>query len=152
MNLAPMDTTVVRYPGVDTMDRGYSALVMEENDILREKIAGLISRRPNVGLVAQISSRKRIKNAVDALKPDIIFADVAFARANEQIFNEIRLTSGGVRIVLYTSENGKEYQDQARRLGACMLTDVLRIQETIDDLFREPRTLLEGILTSGGIQ
>lgn len=141
-----------KYEGVLDMARGYTVLVIEESDILREKIAGLISRQQRVDLVAQVSSRERLAGALAVMTPDIVFADVAFARFARFHFQNLQIRNPNIKIVLYTSENGHEYQQQARDLGADILTDTLRIQDAIRVLFHMPGPLDQSILVPGGRQ
>ena len=118
--------------GDNPTDRGYSILVVEENNILREKLAGLLSRRGNVELVTQMSNSDHLFSAACTLRPDMIVADAALARTNRRLICRIKQEMPGTCVILYSSSDLSDCQDQFQGLGIAAFTDTLNIQETVD--------------------
>lgn len=93
--------------------KNLKVVLIEENDMLREKIAGLISRMENVMLVCQANSVCGMKGVVEGIKPDVLLVEESCIFCNEDELNSMKEQVVGLNLVLMVEDNG----DNLHRCG-----------------------------------
>lgn len=114
-------------------------LVVEPNDILREKVSGILSRMKNVRMVTQISSCDELVHAAMTTAPDMIFIDLKLALIGKHHIAEIRESHPDVEFHIMAEHDSGPY----RIAAACIVPQRLVIKERIEDE-------IEGILSAAG--
>lgn len=76
-------------------------LLIEDNRILRESIASMFKKRPDMHVVGNISSNENITQRIDELKPDILLIDIILVNQNYlQIVKLIREKFQKIEIIV----------------------------------------------------
>lgn len=76
-------------------------LIIEDNRILRESIASMFKKRPDMHVVGNISSNENITRRIDELKPDILLIDIILVNQNYlQIVKLIREKFQKIEIIV----------------------------------------------------
>lgn len=76
-------------------------LIIEDNRILRESIASMFKKRPDMHVVGNISSNENITQRIDELKPDILLIDIILVNQNYlQIVKLIREKFQKIEIIV----------------------------------------------------
>lgn len=121
------------------MDRRFKVLVAEENDILREKIAGLISRQKDVLVVMQVSGQEAMIEAALEGSPDLILADIRLAGPAAAALEDLRKTVRGAKLYLLSDFDGTQYEKAAAQAGADGLLQKRLLEEKIPLILDELR-------------
>lgn len=110
----------------------YIALVIEENDVLREKIAGLLSREPNIGLVAQLKSPEAfIGDMSKIFNPDLIVMRIRKSFLEPGFIDSFKIGNPGREVMLFTEGMEEEYQAAAQRAGADIITGIDMLTQSV---------------------
>lgn len=76
-------------------------LLIEDNRILRESIASMFKKRPDMHVVGNISSNENITRRIDELKPDILLIDIILVNQNSlQLVKSIREKFQKIEIIV----------------------------------------------------
>jgi len=76
-------------------------MFIEDNRILRENIASMFKKRPDMHVVGNISSVEKILQRIDELKPDIILIDLILANQDSlQLVKLIRKQFQEIKIIV----------------------------------------------------
>lgn len=107
-------------------------LIVEKRDLLREKIAGILSREDDITMVIQVSSYSKLQNVLGETVPDMVIGN--FFEFNK-FCKETGITAGDLcldaSILLYTDETWLLNQIKANRLDEQKFVDVRNIQEEV---------------------
>jgi DNA-binding NarL/FixJ family response regulator len=98
------------------MQRTCSILLAEPNELLREKMAGILSRQAGVWGVLQVASREGMCAGAEALRPDLILVDLALLQAREPVLALRRIWTQSRILLLVDSDTGP-YHAAAERWG-----------------------------------
>lgn len=79
-------------------------LIAEDDDFLREKIAGVLSRLEYISAVSQVSDMNTLAAMVEKYVPTIVLVDLKLATGNKALINELRHKHDGMRI-FFMNEN-----------------------------------------------
>ena len=120
--------------------RHLKLLVVENDDYLREKIAGVLSRFENILMVAQIKHEDDLLETAERINPDIILIDAGMASHLRKIHTDILSIQPDARIFLTTDDQGAFYQRLAETIGAVA---IIRKDKIIEELENA------GVLSSG---
>lgn len=82
-------------------------VIIEGNDTVREKVAGLISRMESVMLVCLARSTRYLKEVVTEIEPHILLIEESCILGNVELLNSIKEPVDGLKLVLMVEENGK---------------------------------------------
>jgi len=85
-------------------------LVIEKSDLLREKIAGAISRWKNDVVVSLFVDYSDIEGMVEEIKPDMLILDVRACGEARQMVAGIKRMHPEIKIVVLADESGEEYR------------------------------------------
>lgn len=123
------------------MQRTCSILLAEPNGLLREKIAGILSRQACVWGVLLVSGSDGLCAGAEALRPDLILVDLALLQACEPVLALRRIWTRSRILLLVDSDTGP-YHAAAERWG---LDGVLRKSHVAETITRE----IDHLLASG---
>ncbi len=82
-------------------------LIAENDDFLREKIAGVLSRLECISAVSQVSDMTTLAAMVDKYAPSIILVDLKLASGNKTLINELRRKHEEMRIYFMNENDTK---------------------------------------------
>ena len=119
------------------MARVYSILIAEPNLMLREKMAGVLSRSKKIWCVTQVDSLHGLTRGISDLQPDFILADIVILMDPETLA-EIRRSSASSRVFALVDSKTEPYIAAARRLGLDGIIEKGRVAEGILQEIREP--------------
>ena len=98
------------------MQRTYSILLAEPSLLLREKIAGVLSRNEKIWCVSQVDSLNGLTRGISDLQPDFILADIVILMDPETLA-VIKRSSASSRVIALVDSKSEPYEEAARRLG-----------------------------------
>ncbi|MFA6448988.1 MAG: hypothetical protein WCX65_05965 [bacterium] len=114
------------------MSASIKILIVEEQDLLREKIAGILSREENITMVIQIASYSKLRGALEETIPDILLADFfefnKFCKENGIFAGDL---CPDANTLLYTDENWRLNPLETGHLGEQRIFDVRLIQQEV---------------------
>jgi len=119
--------------------RAYSILIAEPNLLLREKMAGVLSRSEKIWCVSQVDSLHGLTRGISDLQPDFILADIVILMDPETLA-EIRRSCASSQVIALVDSKTEPYVAAARRLGLDGIIEKGRVAEGI----------LQEIRTTGG--
>jgi DNA-binding NarL/FixJ family response regulator len=107
-------------------------LIVEELDILREKIAGIISSEENISMVIQVSSYSKLQTALEETNPDLVLGDLLELRrfCEKTGISAVELCSNA-NILLYTDEDEPLQWIEAGHHSEQRIINVRRIQQEV---------------------
>lgn len=119
-------------------------LVVEERDLLREKIAGILSREENISMVIQLSSYSELQTAVGETGPDLVLGDLL----KFKIFCKKTGVSAGelcpdANILLYTDEYEQLHRIEEERLSKQRIFNVRRIQQEVRSFLQDAKQKIQ---------
>ena len=106
----------------------FSILLAESNSILREKIAGLLTRQEKVWCVVQVSGREELLRGAANIQPDFILASVSILNDQETI-DSLKNSAPSCRIIALAESVSDPYREAITRLG---LEDVIETTAVSD--------------------
>lgn len=98
------------------MPRTYSVLLAGANPLLREKLAGVLTRNRAFWCVIQVDGRANLARAAAQAQPDFILADLTILKDTEML-RFLRRTSTDSRIIALVDSKAEPYIKAARELG-----------------------------------
>ena len=109
-----------------------SILVVEPHDMLREKIAGVVSRCPGVDFVSQLSDYSRLETVTARMRPEVLLMDLVVARICADCIEKVRRRLPDVHIVLFCDRTEPEYLGIARRIGFDDFVETTKVFEAVE--------------------
>jgi len=121
---------------------GLKLVVVEQNFILREKLANILSRNGKVGTVFQVSDPANLEPAVMAAEPDIVISDIGAAEGLAEIVNKLRRVFPRTVFCVYSDFMYSENQETVVReaaldLGADFFIDVVHVLDVVGGIINE---------------
>ncbi len=94
-------------------------LVVDDQQLIREGIASLLSIQPGITVVGMASDGREAVEKAIALDPDVVLMDVRMPECDgAQAAGRIRQERPGCQVVMLTTFDDEEYVVQALRAGA----------------------------------
>lgn len=113
-------------------------VIVEERDLLREKIAGILSREDDITMVIQVSSYSKLQAVLGETVPDLVLGN--FSEFNK-FCKETVISAGELcldaNILLYTDEPWLLKQIKADRLDEQKFVDVRDILEEVRSFIKK---------------
>lgn len=122
------------------MTASIKVLIVEEKDLLREKIAGILSREKSITMVMQVSTYSKLQSVLKGADPDIILGD--FYEFNK-FCKEKKVTPGELcpdsNILLYTDEYRQLNRIEVGQMGVQNIFNVRRIQQEVRTFLKDSK-------------
>ena len=112
------------------MPRTYSILLAGANPLLREKLAGVLTRNRAFWCVIQVDGRGNLARAAAQAQPDFILADLTILKDPEML-RFLRRTSADSLIIALVDSKVEPYMKAARELGLDEIIECGRVGEEI---------------------
>lgn len=97
------------------MARTFCILLAEPSQLLREKIAGILSRHESVWCVVQVTGHVDLIRGAQVSQPDVVLADVGILRA-PGVAAFLRQVAPGARVVGLVDTQQEPYLNACRKL------------------------------------
>jgi DNA-binding NarL/FixJ family response regulator len=110
--------------------RAYSIMLAEPHLLLREKMAGILSRSERIWCVTQVDSLNGLTRGISDLQPDFILADIVILMDPETL-KKIRRSSASSRVIALVDSKTEPYVAAARRLGLDGIIEKGHVEESI---------------------
>jgi DNA-binding NarL/FixJ family response regulator len=95
-------------------------LAVDDHPVLREGIAGLIARQPDLKLVAEAASAQDAIRQFRAVRPDITLMDIQMPEGSGiDAIIDIRNEFPAAKIIVLTTYSGDVLANRALKAGAC---------------------------------
>jgi DNA-binding NarL/FixJ family response regulator len=116
----------------------FDILVTDHNDLLREKIAGILSRLDSVRVVAQTSDCNNFENIVFDIVPDLLVMDINSATAAGMTNGEELLKiNPRMKVIITTEENDEEYPGAKNIQRNCCFIEKSKIIAEVQNALSE---------------
>jgi DNA-binding NarL/FixJ family response regulator len=112
------------------MPRTYSVLLAGANPLLREKLAGVLTRNRAFWCVIQVDGRANLARAAAQTQPDIILADLSILKDTEML-RFLRRTSTDSRIIALVDSKVEPYIKAVREFGVDEIIECGRAGEEL---------------------
>ncbi len=97
----------------------HKCLIIEDQELVRKKIAETISLIPEVSIAAESESGKEAMSLINELQPDIIILDIRLKDINGiEVLSEMKKKNINIPVIVFTQFENKRYKDRCRSLGA----------------------------------
>lgn len=120
------------------MTTSIKVIIVEERDLLREKIAGILSREEGITMVMQVSSYSKLHAVLGETVTDVVIGDffqfIKFCKEKDILSNEL---CSGEKLLLYSDEDVRLSLFEAGHPGGKRIFNVL-------DILKEVRNFLNG--------
>jgi hypothetical protein len=120
------------------MDASIKILIVEERDLLREKIAGVLSRENNITMVIQVSSYSNLKASLGEMAPDLVLGD--YFEFNK-FCKKAGIAAGELcpeaNILLYIDEDGRLLRPED--IGQKRICNLPRIQKEVRSFLQDAK-------------
>jgi len=120
------------------MSTSTKVLIVEERDLLREKIAGILSREKNITLVIQVSSFSKLQLALGETTLDLILGD--YFDFNKY-FKEKNISAADLcptaNILLYTDDYRQLNQIEMEHPNEQRIIDVRHILQEVNNFLKK---------------
>lgn len=128
-----------------TMETGLKLLVIEQNNTLREKIAGMLSRLDAVEAVCQIRDLNSLDQVLNDFHAHVVLLDMAQALEHEDVVRN-SLNRSRTHLVIMTDDTTARYEASgaAARINAAQAVQKSRIASEIDGILACATTRLRG--------
>ena len=109
-------------------------LVVDDHTIVRDGIRSLLARRKDIEVVGEAADGEQAIAQASELQPDVILMDIAMPGTDGlQATQKIHRSFPGIRILVLTQYENKEYVFPLLRAGACgYLVKLTRAADLID--------------------
>ena len=124
------------------MPRTYSVLLADPNPLLREKLAGVLTRSSTIWCVIQVDGRGSLARAAAQTLPDFVLADLSILK-DPEILRFLRRTSPDSRIVALVDARQEAYLKAAQNLGLDGIAERGRAGEAISAMIGKAEDLNE---------
>lgn len=96
----------------------FKALVVIKRDLLREKIAGLLSREKEIWSAMQVSDENGLHMAMLENRPELVVYDMDDESFGENPLKEIKKSGGSIFVIAFSDEDAEGYRQEAIKAGA----------------------------------
>lgn len=94
-------------------------LLADDHPLMRQGIAQLIQREPDLEVVAQAESVDEALQAVERHRPDIVVTDFSFRQSNGlELIKDIQIRRPGTPVLVLTMHSERYYAQRVLRAGA----------------------------------
>jgi DNA-binding NarL/FixJ family response regulator len=100
-----------------------SVLLVDDSDIVRKAIAGLLKGDPEIQVVAEASSLTQTTLLLSHLRPKIVLMDLHLGGENKVKFSDVKSQLNGSSLLAISLWNDNETKALADRYGAVELLD-----------------------------
>ena len=128
-----------------TMETGLKLLVIEQNNTLREKIAGMLSRLDAVEAVCQIRDLNHLDQVLNDFHAHVVLLDMAQALEHEDVVRS-SLNHSRTHLVIMTEDSTARYEASgaAARINAAQAVQKSHIASEIDSILSRAAARLRG--------
>lgn len=121
-----------------------TVMIVDENTVMREKIAGLLSRLDGVDAVSQLSTPGKLAQAVDEMRPQIILLDAGIVCREQESIRGVQQKFQELRIIALT-ENDSEFFERSGAASQIRIDGVIKKQDVFDSI----KVFVEGLQAQG---
>ena len=94
-------------------------LLADDHPLMREGLALLINREPDLEVVAEAEDIHQALSAIETSRPDIVIADFTFKESNAiELIKDIRIRWPHVAVLVLTMHNENFYAERVLHVGA----------------------------------
>jgi DNA-binding NarL/FixJ family response regulator len=108
-----------------------SVLLVDDSEIVRKAIAGLLKGDPEIQVVAEASSFAQTAQLINSLKPKIVLMDIHLGDENKVTSSEIKSRLNGSSLLAISIWNDKETRTLAYSYGAVEFLDKANLADEL---------------------
>lgn len=109
----------------------FKALVAIKRDLLREKIAGLLSREKEIWSTMQVCDKEGLRMAMHENMPELVLYDMEDESFGDEPLKEIKNCGEIVLVIAFSDEDGEGYRQEAINAGADEYASLDSLNEAI---------------------
>jgi DNA-binding NarL/FixJ family response regulator len=129
-------------PQFASQARKYRVLLVDDHPIVRQGLALLIDREPDLAVCGEAEGAHSAFHAVITLKPDIVVLDISLSGPDGlDVLKEIRSKTGSLPVLILSMHDESIYADRAMRAGA---NGYIMKQEATEKVLIAIRRILQG--------
>jgi DNA-binding NarL/FixJ family response regulator len=129
-------------PQFASQTKKYRVLLVDDHPIVRQGLALLIDREPDLAVCGEAEGAHSAFHAVITLKPDIVVLDISLSGPDGlDVLKEIRSKTGSLPVLILSMHDESIYADRAMRAGA---NGYIMKQEATEKVLIAIRRILQG--------
>ena len=133
---------MVTKPQFASQTKKYRVLLVDDHPIVRQGLALLIDREPDLAVCGEAEGAHSAFHAVITLKPDIVILDISLSGPDGlDALKEIRSKTGSLPVLILSMHDESIYADRAMRAGA---NGYIMKQEATEKVLIAIRRILQG--------
>lgn len=115
----------------------YKALVVDDHELIRMGLCGLIESVPNITVVGECGSGEEALGAVRELEPDIVFMDIRMPGIGGlEATRRLMIARPGLKVIVITAMSDDIYPRQLLKAGAAGYITKSADQQEIQDALK----------------
>lgn len=119
------------------MAKSLNVLVVEKHDLLREKIAGVVSRLEDVRMVIQVADCSELTRIAEENAPDLVLMNIRQAHSQRKTIARMKEIQPGAKIFIFAHKDGEQYHLAATQLGVNGVVNSGRLISDIESVLRK---------------
>lgn len=129
-------------PEIATQPRRFRILLIDDHPIVRQGLALLIDREPDLCVCGEAEGASTAFHAITTLRPDLVVLDISLAGPDGlDVLKEIRLNTAGLPVLILSMHDETIYAERAMRAGA---NGYIMKQEATERVLVAIRRILQG--------
>ena len=108
-----------------------SVLLVDDSEIVRKAIAGLLKGNPEIQVVAEASSLAQTTQLISSLRPNIVLMDIHLGDENKVTSSEIKSRLNDSSLLAISIWNDKETRTLAYSYGAVEFLDKANLADEL---------------------
>jgi DNA-binding NarL/FixJ family response regulator len=129
-------------PQFATQAKKYRVLLVDDHPIVRQGLALLIDREPDLAVCGEAEGAHSAFHAITTLRPDIVVLDISLSGPDGlDVLKEIRSKSASLPVLILSMHDESIYADRAMRAGA---NGYIMKQEATEKVLVAIRRILQG--------
>jgi DNA-binding NarL/FixJ family response regulator len=129
-------------PQFATQAKKYRVLLVDDHPIVRQGLALLIDREPDLAVCGEAEGAHSAFHAITTLRPDIVVLDISLSGPDGlDVLKEIRSKKASLPVLILSMHDESIYADRAMRAGA---NGYIMKQEATEKVLVAIRRILQG--------
>ena len=106
-------------------------MIFEKSDILRTKMANVLSSLNKIGMTMITSDFDMVVNGTGGCAPDILIMDIGLAQSYKKELAALKADNPGIKLMLHSEMVDEEFNGCARSLGADVFFDFMELVKEV---------------------
>lgn len=113
-------------------------LIVDDSELLRERLISLISELPKIEKIAQAQDAKEAMTSFKEFNPDVVVLDIRLSEGNGiDVLQKIKEQNAGLPVIMFTNYPYPQYRKKCIQAGADFFFDKSTEFPKVIDVLKE---------------